>query len=44
LAFSIDRPPGGQYTVIAGPYEDEGEARATALRLQREGLTVLVRR
>jgi rare lipoprotein A len=43
LSFRIDRPPGSQYTVIAGPYDDEPAARAAALRLQREGVTCLVR-
>lgn len=43
MAFQIDKPPGGQYSVIAGPFADEQAARAAALRLQREGVTSLVR-
>jgi hypothetical protein len=43
LDFRVDRPPAGQYTVIAGPYDDEGSARAAAAHLQRQGVTALVR-
>lgn len=41
--FRIDRPPGGAYTVVTGLFDDPQAARAEAARLQREGLTVLVR-
>jgi len=43
LAFLVDRPPGGQFSVIAGPYDDERAARAAALRLQQNGVTCLIR-
>jgi rare lipoprotein A len=43
LPFQIDRPPGSQYTVIAGPYDDEPAARNAALGLQARGVSCLVR-
>jgi rare lipoprotein A len=43
LPFQIDRPPGSQYTVVAGPYDDEPTARVAALGLQQRGVSCLVR-
>lgn len=43
MTFHIDRTPRGLFAIFAGPYDDEDAARRVATRLQRHGITNLVR-
>jgi rare lipoprotein A len=42
--FMVDPRPNGLLSVVAGPYDDGGEAQRVARRLQKSGVTSLVRR
>jgi peptidoglycan lytic transglycosylase len=42
--FQLDPRPNGVLSVIAGPYDDAGQAQQAARRLQQSGVTNLVRR
>jgi rare lipoprotein A len=43
LAFHVDRTQKGLFAIFAGPYDDERAARRVAARLQKHGVTNLVR-
>ncbi len=41
--FQLDRTSKGLFAIVAGPYDDEGVARAVASHLQQNGISNLVR-
>jgi rare lipoprotein A len=43
-SFRLDTRPGGVMAVVAGPFDNNGDAQAVARRLQQAGITSLVRR
>lgn len=43
LPLLVDELPRGIYSVVAGPYDDEHAARATARQLKKRGVSSLVR-